>query len=95
MHLREPDFTDLKIPTYVLLSSDLTAEQKLLYALIYNFRDEKGYFDLNKEMLVRAMKCPYPRIVKNYEELERMSYIVIDYDHNGRQKYGIRIYPDP
>ena len=92
MELKESDFTDLRIPTYVLFSCDLTATQKLLYAIVYNFRDGQGYLDLSKDLLKKIMKLPYLKIVDQFNVLHRLCYIVVEGDHS--RKLRIRLYLD-
>lgn len=81
MEIRESELIEMRVPCRMLLSCNLTAEQKLLYIIIYNFRDGKGEFDLAKDLKKNIMRLPTGKINDHIKELERLGYIELVY-HN-------------
>ena len=71
---------EMKVPSRVLLNCNLSTDQKLLYLLIYNFRDGNGYFDLSKDLLKMIMRTGFSKISDNYLVLVRFGFIEAIYD---------------
>lgn len=86
----ESEFTELKLPTRVLLNKNLTAELKLLYSIIYNFRDGNGNFDLAKDLVMSMMGKPYNKICIMYRDLEMYGYIEANFDKGRRPKIRLK-----
>ena len=76
------------IPAEILLHKEISDKGKLLYALVSNLSNEKGYcFALNK-YLAEKLNCSKDTITRHLTELEHLGYInrVFILDENGQVK---------
>lgn len=77
MDIPENEMIDLRVPNRVLLSCDLTPEQKFVYIMIWNFRDGEGIFELSKDLQKNMLRKSYKNLGETLAVLVRLRYIEI------------------
>ena len=89
MDIPENEMIDLRVPNKVLVSCDLSPEQKFLYMMIWNFRDANGIFELSKDLQKAMLRKSYKNLEANLEFLKEMGYVYIEHDEKGREVISI------
>jgi hypothetical protein len=83
MEIPESEMIILMVPDRVLLSCDLTPEQKFVYMMIWNFRDVGGIFELSKDLQKSMLRKSYKNLSANLAVLVKFGYIEIEQHGEG------------
>jgi hypothetical protein len=85
----EENMIDLLVPHYVLMSCDLTPQQKYLYILFYNFVNDNNEFNLGYDLFRRMVKISTTILKKDLEIMANLGYITVSFNP-GRRPIRIR-----